>query len=618
MALVSDYTRTSSSLLGQTRSIKSSLKSTQKSINNINKVFERRTRIRSSIFKTRQLVNNRKLETIRRKEQRDAIDAAKFSIAKTPNPGTRLRNSGKSFLGRILDFIASLAIGWILSNLPIWIKYGQAFVKRVNALWSSLTGFVNGVGSFISSFGNTLLGVLGDIAAFNFANIPSTVENNIDGLENSINDMVLEFEKGFSLFKQPLIDESEMEEPTQPTPQEQSGASVPYGAPGAQVGPSMTATGGTSASPYIYSGFRTSGRPRHNGIDISGGPWSKVGNPISVIKPGVVADRGVDQNGWGNFVVVKHDDGTYSLYGHLSQINVNKGDKIENKAGAAKVIGKLGSTGRSEGPHLHFELGTGWNGGTLTGHMNPSPYIDSYTRIGGDVKVTAPAAISPTAQPQQTLMGQPAPTGGTLSTPQLVALAKQAGMSQNVNVSGYSGPLSVLMGAVGMQESRGKSTSMRSDTEVYGLWQIRFPVHRASLAKIGITSPQQLYDPLLNAKAAKMIYDSQGITAWSGFTDGNYKKFLPEAQKAAGIAPGQFTAMQQQNVPGSITPSNEGEVVFAQFPSSGAAVPGGMEGSSGGYGGGGGSSQVPPSSKSEGEVLNNFIKNKLLVELSYL
>ena len=246
--------------------------------------------------------------------------------------------------------------------------------------------------------------------------------------------------------------------------------------------------------------------------------------------------------------------------------------------------------------------------------MNPSGYIDSYTRVGGNVKTTAAAV---TAQPQQTLMGQPAPTGGTLSTDQLVALAKQVGMSQNVNVSGYSGPLSVLMGAVGMQESRGKSTSMRSDTEVYGLWQIRFPVHRASLAKIGITSPQQLYDPLLNAKAAKMIYDSQGITAWSGFTDGNYKKFLPEAQKAAGVSPAQFTSAQQGNIPGSITPTNEGEVVFAEFPASGVSVSPGAGGGYSGGGGGGGPSFSPPQ-QSESDLLNNFIKNKLLVELSYL
>jgi hypothetical protein len=112
-----------------------------------------------------------------------------------------------------------------------------------------------------------------------------------------------------------------------------------------------------------------------------------------------------------------------------------------------------------------------------------------------------------------------------------------------------------------------------------------------------------------------MIYESQGITAWSGFTDGNYKKFLPDAQRAAGVAPGQFTAMQQQNVSGSITPSREGEVVFAEFPASGAAVPPG-------YGGGGGSAGVSAissgSAKGQSELLNTFIKNRLLVELSYL
>jgi len=175
------------------------------------------------------------------------------------------------------------------------------------------------------------------------------------------------------------------------------------------------------------------------------------------------------------------------------------------------------------------------------------------------------------------------------------------------------------MGAVAMQESRGKSTSMRSDTQVYGLWQIQFPTHRAALAKIGITSAEQLKDPLTNAKAAKMVYDRQGITAWEGFTDGNYKKFLPEAQKAAGVSPAQFTSAQQGNVPGLITPANEGEVVFAEFPASGVSVsPGTAGGGSYAGGGGGGGPTFSPPQQSESQVLNNFIKNKLLVELSYL
>jgi len=615
MAIVSGFTKSTEDLLQQTTAIKSSIFATKKSFSKINKVFERRTKIRSTIFKNRQLVNARKIEALNRKEQREAFEAARFTIRRPGAARSRLSAPGKGFLGRIMDFIGSLAIGWILSNLPTWIKWGQTFYARMESLWTSLSNFVGAAYRAVVSFGDTIKNVSMQIADFNFAALPGEVQKGMNELEKQFGLMSAEFEKGFGLFDELKLEDVEPpQETAEQTPQEQSGAALPP----SYMGPSMTATGGAKASPYIYSGFRTAGRPNHGGLDISGGPWQS-GAPISVIKPGVVHYVGDHGNtSWGKFVVIKHDDGTFSLYGHLSQISVSKGTKIKNETGAATVIGKVGSTGRSEGPHLHFELGSGWDG-TITGKVNPASQIDNYVRAGGNVKVTqtSQAATIANPTPQQTLMGQPAPSGGTLSTAQLVSLAKQVGMTKQVNVAGYSGPLDVLMGAVAMQESRGKSTSMRSDTEVYGLWQIRWPVHAANLRKIGITSPQQLYDPLLNAKAAKMIYESQGITAWSAFTDGNYKKFLPDAQRAAGVAPGQFTAMQQQNVSGSITPSREGEVVFAEFPASGAAVPPGYGG--GGGSAGGGVSAIPSgSAKSESELLNTFIKKRLLVELSYL
>jgi murein DD-endopeptidase MepM/ murein hydrolase activator NlpD len=166
--------------------------------------------------------------------------------------------------------------------------------------------------------------------------------------------------------------------------------------PSPQIGPGMTATGGSKASGNITSGFgqRSSpggiGSTNHGGIDIAGGAW-RQGTPISVIKPGVVEETNdLGKSGWGKYVVIKHDDGTYTLYGHLDSINVKKGQKIENKTGAATVIGKVGSTGASTGPHLHFELGNGWNG-TIKGKMDPTAYVDSYIRGGGTVAVSGDA-----------------------------------------------------------------------------------------------------------------------------------------------------------------------------------------------------------------------------------
>lgn len=148
----------------------------------------------------------------------------------------------------------------------------------------------------------------------------------------------------------------------------------------------MTAKGGDIASKYLTSGYGMRWGRMHNGVDIAGGPWVQ-GVEMSVIKPGTVVDLDSLKGGWGNFVVIKHDDGYYSLYGHMDSIAVSKGQKIENKDGAATVIGTMGNTGASQGPHLHFELGTGWNGGVITGHINPINHIDKFVRAGGDVTV---------------------------------------------------------------------------------------------------------------------------------------------------------------------------------------------------------------------------------------
>jgi len=140
----------------------------------------------------------------------------------------------------------------------------------------------------------------------------------------------------------------------------------------------LESTGGVlpSSSPkgdkFGYSSWR--GR-NHNGIDY---PLPE-GTPISVIQPGTVADAGFRDNGYGNQVKVNHPGGVSSFYAHLSSINVASGQKID----PGTVIGKIGTTGHSTGPHLHFEVDV--NGKA----SNPEPYEDRLFRFGGNVKVKA-------------------------------------------------------------------------------------------------------------------------------------------------------------------------------------------------------------------------------------
>lgn len=92
----------------------------------------------------------------------------------------------------------------------------------------------------------------------------------------------------------------------------------------------------------------------------------------------------------------------------------------------------------------------------------------------------------------------------------------------------------VLMTAIAMAESSGRQDAYRSDTDVYGWWQIRMgPYQQERSKQFGIRNNQELFNPLTNAKAAIAIRGSQGFGAWEAYTNGAYKKFLPQAEAAA-------------------------------------------------------------------------------------
>lgn len=96
-----------------------------------------------------------------------------------------------------------------------------------------------------------------------------------------------------------------------------------------------------SLSGYDYTAI-------HHGLDIR----AKLGVPIYAVDNGVIVYAGPNDYGYGNLVVIDHGNGWQSVYGHLSQWNVVCGQSVFQ----GNVIGLAGSTGRSSGPHLHFEL----------------------------------------------------------------------------------------------------------------------------------------------------------------------------------------------------------------------------------------------------------------------
>ncbi len=115
----------------------------------------------------------------------------------------------------------------------------------------------------------------------------------------------------------------------------------------------MLPVGNPVKNPYITSQFGGRDDPfngtptMHRGIDFAG----EIGTPLYAVAPGRVTQSGW-RSGYGNSVEIEHGMGFTTLYAHLQEIRVKKGDFIEPK----DVIGLGGSSGRSTGPHLHYEI----------------------------------------------------------------------------------------------------------------------------------------------------------------------------------------------------------------------------------------------------------------------
>jgi murein DD-endopeptidase MepM/ murein hydrolase activator NlpD len=99
---------------------------------------------------------------------------------------------------------------------------------------------------------------------------------------------------------------------------------------------------------HWLSGFDFSPEINHWGIDEAG----RLGNPIYAADSGVVVYAGWNDWGYGNVIVIDHGNGWQTLYGHLSELYVGCGASVSQGA----TIAAMGSTGRSTGPHLHFEI----------------------------------------------------------------------------------------------------------------------------------------------------------------------------------------------------------------------------------------------------------------------
>ncbi|MGW5847416.1 LysM peptidoglycan-binding domain-containing M23 family metallopeptidase [Streptomyces sp. NPDC055254] len=122
-------------------------------------------------------------------------------------------------------------------------------------------------------------------------------------------------------------------------------------------------SGGVSTQYRVAGAMWSSGY--HTGLDF----MASSGTTVKAVGAGTVVSAGWSGS-YGNEVVIRHEDGKYSQYAHLSSLSVSSGQSVT----AGQRIGLSGSTGNSTGPHLHFEIRTGPSYGS---DINPLSYLRS-------------------------------------------------------------------------------------------------------------------------------------------------------------------------------------------------------------------------------------------------
>jgi murein DD-endopeptidase MepM/ murein hydrolase activator NlpD len=146
-------------------------------------------------------------------------------------------------------------------------------------------------------------------------------------------------------------------------------AQAPVPAPQPQVAPAPAAepeqTGGLStdfrwpARGRVIAGFGTNGG--NEGINIA----VPEGTPVKATEAGTVTYAGSEVKGYGNLVLVRHDNGYVSAYAHNGSLNVKRGERVRR----GQVIATSGQTGNVTSPQLHFELRKG------QAPVDPIPYL---------------------------------------------------------------------------------------------------------------------------------------------------------------------------------------------------------------------------------------------------
>ena len=159
----------------------------------IRQLYEGNRDKKSAILKQRELFQKRR-EAVQKREREDVVEAGKVGSVFRRSSKV-ISGSTKGFLGRIMDFVGTIMVGWLVTNLPRIIKGAEELIGRIQNLIGVLTSWTDGLANFFSDFTAQLGTVLGRITGLSFEADKKTADASESELETGVNKMLQDMEQ---------------------------------------------------------------------------------------------------------------------------------------------------------------------------------------------------------------------------------------------------------------------------------------------------------------------------------------------------------------------------------------------------------------------------------------
>lgn len=155
-----------------------------------------------AILRKREIFDKRR-EAVERKERESVIEAGQVTSLSS-NAFRTITGSTKGFLGRVMDFVGTILVGWLLTNLPTIIKNARKLIERIQKTTSYLNDWFNGIGEFFGSFNQELNATTKSITGaslFEISPEKRLIDENATKVETGLNRVVADYNKFAETFK---------------------------------------------------------------------------------------------------------------------------------------------------------------------------------------------------------------------------------------------------------------------------------------------------------------------------------------------------------------------------------------------------------------------------------